>query len=107
MADGQPFGVKLDVEGAEIYLMPWLLRQPNLRFLIFEAAHNHKQLWDLIQESGLILYGLRRLVHTRQVKRVEVFEQMMKYHDLVAIRPRAGEPVPQVATPRRLSKLVV
>jgi FkbM family methyltransferase len=107
LIDGHPFGVKLDVEGAEIHLMPWLLRQPGLRFLIFEAAHNHRQLWDLIQASGLILYGLRRLVHTKRVRRVEVFEQMAKYHDLVAFRTREGAPVPPVATPHELRRLVL
>ena len=100
------FGVKLDVEGAEIYLMPWLLKQPGLRFLIFEAAHNHRQLWDLIEAAGLTLVGLRRIVHARQVQRVEAFEQMLDYHDLVAFRPRAGEPVPHVATTHKLRSFV-
>ena len=30
LIDGRPFGVKIDVEGAEVYLMPWLLRQPTV-----------------------------------------------------------------------------
>jgi FkbM family methyltransferase len=107
LIEDHPFGVKLDVEGAEIHLMPWLLQQPGLRFVIFEAAYNRRQLWDLIDASGLILYGLRRLVHTKQVRRVEVFEQMTKYHDLVAIRPRAGAPAPKVATPYELGRIVV
>jgi FkbM family methyltransferase len=100
------FGVKLDVEGAEIYLMPWLLQQPGLRFLIFEAAHNHRQLWDMIEASGLKLFGLRRIVHARQVQRVEAFEQVLNFHDLVAIRPRAGARVPRVASTRVLRSLV-
>jgi FkbM family methyltransferase len=102
--DGQPFGVKIDVEGTEIYLMPWLLRQPNLRFLIFESAHNQQQLWDMIEASGLTLYGLRRRVFIKQVQRVERYEQMSKYHDLVAVRLRANESIPQVASPRQLSR---
>jgi FkbM family methyltransferase len=104
LINGRPFGVKIDVEGAEVYLMPWLLRQPNLRFLIFEAAHNQRELWDMIEASGLTLYGLRRRVFVKQVQRVERYEQMSRYHDLVAVRLRATERTPQVTSPRRLSQ---
>lgn len=107
LINGHPFGVKLDVEGAETSLMPWLLAQPKLRFLIFESAHNQQQLWDMIDGSALKLYGLRRLVHTKQLKRVFAFEQMLEYHDLVAVRLRAGAPIPEVATPRELSRSLV
>jgi hypothetical protein len=30
---GRNFGANLDIEGAEPKVMPWLLAQPNLRFL--------------------------------------------------------------------------
>jgi FkbM family methyltransferase len=99
LIDGCSFGVKIDVEGAEIYLMPWLLRQPALRFLIFESAHNQRQLWDMIKASGFALYGLRRIVIAKQVERVDVYEQMSQYHDLVAVRLRATHSIPQVTTP--------
>jgi FkbM family methyltransferase len=99
---GRPFGVKIDVEGAEVYLMPWLLRQPTLRFLIFESAHNQRELWDMIEASGLTLYGLRRRVFIKQVQKVESYEQMSQYHDLVAVRLRANESIPKVTSPWRL-----
>ena len=38
LVHGKPFGAKLDIEGSEMAIMPWLLAQPNLKFLIFEAA---------------------------------------------------------------------
>ena len=54
---GRSFGAKLDVEGAEPQVMPWLFAQPNLRFLIFEAAHNQMTLYDQIRASGTTLFG--------------------------------------------------
>jgi FkbM family methyltransferase len=101
-----PFGVKLDVEGAEPYLMPWLLKQPNLRFLIFEAAQNQKKLWDFVQASGLSLYGLRRLVFAKQIQQIESFEQMKFYHDLVAIRIPDGLKPPRQINPHKLAKMI-
>lgn len=87
-----PFGVKIDVEGAEPILIPWLLQQPNLKFLVFEAAHHQATLWKLIQGSGLRLYGLRRLVFGKRLRAVTSFAEMAQYHDLVAIRN--PEPLP-------------
>jgi FkbM family methyltransferase len=101
-----PFGVKLDVEGAEPYLMPWLLKQPNLRFLIFEAAQNQKQLWDFVQASGLTLYGLRRLVFTKQIQQIESLEQIKLYHDVVAIRLPDGLKPPRQINPDKLGKMI-
>ena len=79
------FGVKIDVEGAEQILMPWLLKQPMLKFIVFEASHNQRLLYDMVLESGLVLYGLKKTVFAKRVKRVDAFEQMLMYHDLVAV----------------------
>ncbi|BAU64552.1 FkbM family methyltransferase [Stanieria sp. NIES-3757] len=87
LIDSAPFGVKIDVEGAEPYLMPWLLDQPNLQFMIFEAAHNHQQLWDLIEaKPDFKLYGLERVIFTQRIRHVPSFNEMSLYHDLVAVR---------------------
>lgn len=80
------FGVKIDVEGAEIVLMPWLLQQSNLKFIVFESAHNRQELYDMVKQSGLALYGLERAIFAKTVRRVDTFEQMLAYHDLVAVR---------------------
>ena len=79
-------GVKIDVEGAEPVLMPWLLKQPTLKFLVFEAARNQKSLYQMIQESGFVLYGLEKTFFTKRLRRVDRFEEMPAYHDLVAAR---------------------
>jgi FkbM family methyltransferase len=98
LIESAPFGVKLDVEGAEPYLIPWLLDRPNLQFMIFEAAHNHQQLWDLIQaKSDFKLYGLERVVFTKRICHVPSFEKMCLYHDLVAVRfPDSLQPATRI-----------
>ncbi len=101
-----PFGVKIDIEGAEPYLMPWLFKQPNLRFLIFEAVHNQQQLWDFVQAAKLTLYGLSRQMLTLQIQQIESFEQMKFYHDLVAIRLPDGLKPPRQINPDKLGKMI-
>jgi FkbM family methyltransferase len=98
------FGVKLDVEGAEPLLMPWLLQQPHLRFVVFEANRNQSELWSLIRKSPFALFGIeRRLVLTR-LRRVDDSTQLMSFHDLVAVRlPRVLRP-PYRVDPVRLGR---
>jgi FkbM family methyltransferase len=96
------FGAKLDVEGAEPFIMPWLLAQLNLRFLLFEAAHNQNQLFSLVREAGLTLYGLRRTVLRCRVRRVDAPSDLSDYHDVVAVRLRPGSQAPRDIHPIKL-----
>lgn len=82
----KPFGAKIDVEGAEKYIMPWLLQQPNLRFLLFEAAHEQHELLNLVRNAGLSLYGLCRSPLRSRIRAVETLEEMSRYHDILAVR---------------------
>jgi FkbM family methyltransferase len=104
------FGAKVDVEGAEMRLIPWLVRQLNLRFLIFEAKHNQRQLWDTVIAAGLVPFGLsRRLAHIFQARlaRIRAFEELARFHDVVAVRLRAGVEPPDLTIPRALAPLLV
>jgi FkbM family methyltransferase len=94
LIQNRSFGAKIDVEGAEIYLMPWLLMQPSLKFLIFEAAHNQPVLWEMVRASGLTLFGLERTVFAKRLARVDALAGLMRYHDLVAVRIPEGMRVP-------------
>jgi FkbM family methyltransferase len=109
LVEGHSFGVKLDVEGAEMHLVPWLVRQPNLRFLIFEAAHNHRQLWDAVGDAGLTPYGLsRRVAHIFKIHlvRIRSFEELPRFHDVVAVRLRAGVAPPDQIGPGAMEPLL-
>jgi FkbM family methyltransferase len=98
---GRSFGAKLDIEGSEPKVMPWLLAQPNLRFLIFEAAHNHLLLHEQIQASGATLFGLDRDPLRLRISRIDNFAEMGRFHDLIAVRIAPGIPVPARFDPRK------
>jgi FkbM family methyltransferase len=101
----RPFGAKLDIEGSEPTVTPWLLSQPNLIFLIFEAVHNQAQLYEEVRNAGLSLFGLKRHPLKLRVVRIDEFPQMALYHDLVAIRLPAGTAAPKETHPSRLARL--
>jgi FkbM family methyltransferase len=96
---GRRFGAKLDIEGSELRIMPWLLRQPNLAFLIFEANQNQRQLYDLVVESGLSLFGLERTVVRLRIRRVDNLDEMLRHHDLIALRLKPESDVPVCVNP--------
>lgn len=58
----QNFGAKVDVEGAELYLLPWLLKQNNLKFIVFENTHissdEKASLLKDIKGCGFTLWGI-------------------------------------------------
>lgn len=91
LVDGRRFGVKIDIEGAEPRVMPWLLAQPGLRFIIFEAASNSAELYGLVRDAGFALYGLVRHPVAMRYRLIETQADMSAYHDMVALNvPRAG-----------------
>ena len=87
---GKPFGVKIDIEGSEPKVMPWLLAQPNLKFIIFEANHNHAELFDLVAKAGLKLFGLERRALRLRLGRIDTLDDMLAYHDVIALRLKPG-----------------
>ena len=104
LVKGRPFGAKLDIEGSEPAVMPWLLAQPNLVFLIFEAAHNQSTLYREVRNAGLFLFGLKRHPLKLRAVRVDEFSQIALYHDLVAIRLPIGIHIPRESHPRYLAR---
>jgi FkbM family methyltransferase len=59
----QPFAAKMDVEGSELLLLPWLVKQNNLRFLVFESLHipDKENMFEIINDGGgLAIYGISR-----------------------------------------------
>jgi FkbM family methyltransferase len=99
---GRYFGAKVDIEGSEPKVMPWLLAQPNLRFLIFEAAHNQRLLYEQVRSSGLTLFGLERDLLRLRISRVDRFDDMGRFHDLIAVRIAGAALAPDHIDPRKL-----
>lgn len=100
----KPFGAKLDIEGSEPLVMPWLVAQPNLRFLIFEAAHHHQKLYDQVTGAGLKLFGLNRAPFRLRLTRVDKFSEMEAFHDFVAVRVTEGAPLTKTVRPSLLAR---
>lgn len=103
LVQGRRFGVKIDVEGAEPHLIPWIVAQPNLKFMIFEAAHNHDTLFAQIKDAGFTIFGLRRNLLRKQVERVDSVSELRRFHDLVAVKPKEK---PHVVSMRDLASLL-
>ena len=87
--------------------MPWLLAQPNLRFLIFEAAHNRAVLYDQVRASSTTLFGLERDLVRLRITRIDAPADMRRFHDLIALRIAPGVAVPSHFDPRTLDALEV
>lgn len=105
LVNGRPFGAKLDIEGAEPKVMPWLVDQPNLSFLVFESAHNKSLLFETIRASGLVLYGLKRTLLRVRLSRIDGFSEVARFHDLLAVR--IDERIaPKSTSPRALGALL-
>lgn len=90
----RPFGVKIDIEGAEPRVLPALIEMPNLRFCIFEGANNQEALFEQFTGAGFALFGLQRSVLRVTLSPVTALEQFATFHDFVALRnvesPRAS-----------------
>ena len=100
------FGAKLDVEGAEIKILPWLLTQSRLRFIIFEATHNQEELYKHIESSSLTLFGLVKSIFKKRIYRIEKYQEMLSFPDLVGIRLPEGVNIPKTINPYKLAQLL-
>lgn len=100
----RPFAAKVDVEGAEPHILPWLFAQPNLRFVIFEAANNTTTLYDQVRTAGLMLYGLVRHPVLMRYSRIDNVGDVQRFHDVIAIN--ASGPGPRSMGRRGLNALV-
>ena len=89
---GRSFAAKVDVEGAEPRILPWLLGQPNLRFIIFEASNNTRELYDDVRARGILLYGLRRHPLFMRYRRIDTIDEMRQFHDVVAVNTNRPGP---------------
>ena len=88
----RPFAAKIDIEGAEPRILPWLLAQPTMRFLIFEASNNPKALYDDVRAAGLLLYGLVRHPLLMRYRRIDSLGQLGQFHDVIAIKTAGAGP---------------
>ena len=97
---------QVDIEGAEPAVLPWLVSQENLSFVIFEAGSNAGHLWHMVEAKGLVTFGLCRNLFRLRVRRCRRAEEISGYNDLLALRLRNDEGAPDSCHPKRLVSLV-
>lgn len=105
---GRAFGAKLDVEGAEERLLPWLVAQPTLRFVLFESLHlgDRVAVWELLHAAGLAAYGVRRSLFIIQLERLTRATQLGDHVDVLAFRARCADELLDRARPTTLARLI-
>ena len=89
---GRPFGVKIDIEGAEPIVLPPLLQLPGLRFVQFEGASNLAQLQSIFSAASFEVFGLNRTVFAPRLTHCPDLASWNLYHDFVALPRAAGLP---------------
>jgi FkbM family methyltransferase len=102
LLEGRGFGVKIDIEGAEPAVIPGVLAQPGLRFVVFEGASNGAVLFGLFTRAGFAVLGLARRLGPVRLERVGGMADWQRFHDFVAVPAAAYRRMGAVAAhPRR------
>lgn len=92
-----PVSVKLDVEGAELVLLKFLVTLQNMRFMVFEhrGVLEHLEIWNMMEKAGLFLYGiLKKALRAPILKLVRTPDEIIGYEDLVASREPLSIDIP-------------
>ena len=92
-----PFGVKIDIEGAEPKVLPALIAMRRLRFCIFEGANNQQELFEQFKGAGFAMFGLRRSVLAVTLEPIRRLEDFHNHHDFLALRGVAPTDAPVVS----------
>ncbi len=87
------FGAKVDVEGAELYLLPWLLEQNKLKFIVFENTHipleEKISLFQKMEHYGFSLFGIDTQNCETILNPIQEFTpESTKYHDVLCCKDR-------------------
>ena len=85
LVENRSFGVKIDIEGAEPMVLPGLVEQEGLKFVVFEGANEQRWLWDFFTGAGFTVFGLERSFSS-QISPLGSFDDWSKYHDFLAIK---------------------
>jgi FkbM family methyltransferase len=101
----RPFGVKIDIEGAEPAVLEELLPFERMRFVVFEGCSNERWLFDRFHGAGFAIFGLKRSPLRCRVERVDDFALWHRYHDFVAVRTTPAA-LPRRLHPQRLAALL-
>jgi FkbM family methyltransferase len=108
VAGDRPFGAKIDVEGAEVKLLPAILRRPNLRFAVFECNRREMRdaVWEIVTGCGLAVFGLPKHLFRVRLAPLRGRADMDAFHDLVTVRMDPARLPARPVVPRKLARRV-
>lgn len=92
------FGAKIDVEGAEVKILPAILRHDGFRFAVFEC--NRDSVRDIVhnaaEERDLQLFGIEKNLWTVRLRPLSKDDDLTQFHDIVVL---AGGQFKQTSAP--------
>ncbi|MCR9077275.1 MAG: FkbM family methyltransferase, partial [bacterium] len=105
---GSPFGVKLDVEGAEVRILPAILSHPDLRFVIFESHDQDVKAFvkRMMEERSQVFFGVSRSLFRTRLVRIHDDSDLNDAHDVLAIRTHDESTPPRALGVRELRRLL-
>lgn len=103
----QPFGAKVDVEGSEPYLLPWLAKAPAVRFIVFESDHlsTVEPVWNALRANRLLCYGISKTLFRVRLARLDRAADLRRFIDVVAFKAPRNGGVPRAIGLRTLRAL--
>jgi hypothetical protein len=106
VVDGKPFGVKIDVEGAEENILPSIVRRRNLRFALFECSVEamRRSLWATVHDAGLFLYTVPSTLRGLKLRIATSLRDVERSTDLLAVRLNPEIKPPKYGSPAVIAK---
>jgi FkbM family methyltransferase len=91
-SDGKSIGVKLDVEGAEVRLLPTLLTHPQLRFVLFESHDQEVKSFvrSRMGDQSSAFFGVSKSLFRTRLFRISNDEDLQHAHDILAVQRSGG-----------------
>lgn len=100
------FAAKVDIEGGEIYVLPWLISQERLRYVLFEsvALTESDSIYNAFINSDFILFGVIRSLFRTKVQRIQTAVQFRSFRDILAVRLRSKQIPKNVLSVKQLRR---
>jgi len=106
----RPFGAKVDIEGAEMRILPQIIERPGLRFLLFECNRDSTRLFvrDAIlaraAERSAAVYGLEDRMFRVRLKPIRDDQTLAEFDDLVVVFGHESNNDTKSVTPKGVAR---
>ena len=102
------FAAKIDVEGAEMKLLPAIFERPSLQFTVFECnvAATRDFVWSASERTGIVLFGLAKNMFSTRLQIIRHPERLHAFHDVLALRIDAASVPDRAMHPKVLGRII-